>query len=244
MFVEDIKLTVFILLVGLFVIFFLSSIQVVVAQEETPIIFTEIMYDLDGGDDGHEWVEIYNNSDTSYEIGADWRFFDGANHVLNVVQGDTSLESGEVVVIADNAENFLLDYPDYTGTLVDSVVKLNNTGEEIKLSLDNGDTWITQVEYTAIDGAGNGYSLEYLNNIWTFSAELNGTPGYYLVSDETIECPTLEELLSQQSNINEDISEEDENVIEEGIEESVEEDNGETIGGSVEIGRASCRERV
>jgi len=60
MYLEDLKLTVFILFVGLFFIMFLSAIQVVVAQELDQVIFTEIMYDLEGSDDGYEWVEIYN----------------------------------------------------------------------------------------------------------------------------------------------------------------------------------------
>jgi Lamin Tail Domain len=207
MFFEDIKITVFILLIGVFVIVFLSSIQVVVAADiiDDQIIFTEIMYDLDGGDDGREWVEIYNNSNHSIEINSDWRFFDGSNHLLTIVQGDQTLDSGEMMVITDNADNFLIDHPEFTGSLVDSVVKLNNTGEEIKLSLDNGETWVAQFEYTSDLGAnGDGYSLEYLNNVWQPSVDINGNPNYYYQSEaDAIVCPTIDTNIINEDNINE-----------------------------------------
>lgn len=230
MYLEDIKLTVFILLVGLFVIVFLSSIQVVVAQVNSSIIFTEIMYDLEGADDGYEWVEIYNGSDVDYVIDSSWRFYDGSNHVVTVTQGDGILSAGEVIIIADNTENYILTHPDYTEDLLDSVVKLNNTGETLKLSLDGGETWIIEVEYSSsVGAAGDGNTLEYNGDAWQQSLIVGGSPGAYLANDEEIECCDCNSC--NVIDIIPDNNEEAVEIIEEEIEEIVEEeitDNGST----------------
>lgn len=212
MYIEDIKLTVFILFVGLFVILFLANIQVIRAEEDYSVLFTEIMYDVDGGDDGFEWVEIYNNGRMGLTIDSNWRFYDGSNHVLNIIQGDDQFASGEAIVIADDTDKFLLSYPDYVGTLLDSVVKLNNIGEQIMLSIDGGETWLTDGEYLSEwGGSGDGYSLEYRDAVWQSSINVGGSPGEYIadVADEQ-ECPTLEDLSDDDGvGLSDDVVEED-----------------------------------
>ena len=42
--------------------------------------FNEIMYDVVGSDDDREWLEIYNENNSSINIQS-WKFFeDGTNH--------------------------------------------------------------------------------------------------------------------------------------------------------------------
>jgi len=212
MYIEDIKLTVFILFVGLFVILFLANIQVIRAQEDYSVLFTEIMYDVNGGDDGFEWVEVYNNGNNGLTIDSNWRFYDGNNHVLNIINGDDQFNPGDAMVIVDDADKFILSYPSYVGAIIDSVVKLNNTGEQIMLSIDGGETWLADMEYLGEwGGSGDGYSLEYRNDAWQSSINVGGSPGEYIVNlvDEH-ECPTLEDLPDDDSTeLSDDIIEED-----------------------------------
>jgi len=89
---------------------------------ETDLLVSEIMYDLSGADANHEWIEAYNSGLDNVEIitgsgGQAWRFFDGSNHTLNLTQGTTTISGGEFFIITGNAVQFLLDYPDFVGTV-------------------------------------------------------------------------------------------------------------------------------
>src|SRR3989344_8913134 len=84
------------------------------------VVINEIMYNPSGPDEGHEWIEIYNNGPSDQDL-TGWIFFEaGTNHGLTVEQGDINLPEGEYVIIADNAAQFLLDYPGFSGNVLDS----------------------------------------------------------------------------------------------------------------------------
>ena len=56
------------------------------------IIVSEIMYDPQGTDTDHEWVELYNTGSDTVEITKDWRFVVGGdNHTLVSYQGGESI---------------------------------------------------------------------------------------------------------------------------------------------------------
>lgn len=151
------------LLLGVFTVPFLSFANV---------SFTEIMYDVSGSDTGREWVEI--TADTATDL-SDWKLFEAnTNHTLTLVKGAALVPAGSFVVIADNTEKFLLDFPSFTGTLFDSSFSLSNTGETI--SLRNADLVDTDtVSYTSGQGAaGDGNSLQKINSVWAASLP---TPG-------------------------------------------------------------------
>lgn len=138
------------------------------------LVMSEIMYSLEGADTGREWVEIFNDEGSSI-IPSEWRLFEnGTNHKLTLVQGEDALASGAYAVVADNAENFLLDWPDFSGTLFDSSFSLKNTGETLILrdaELVDRDT----VSYTSEWGAdGDGSSLQYSGGAWGIGVP---TPG-------------------------------------------------------------------
>lgn len=82
----------------------------------------------------HEWIEIYNKGTEAVNIEG-WKFYeDETNHGLTAFQGDFVIEPGEYAIIADNAENFVLDYPNFSGTIIDSSwSSLRESGEEIAL---------------------------------------------------------------------------------------------------------------
>lgn len=160
------------------------------AQEIPQIVFTEIMYDLEGSDSGREWVEIYNRGQVSIEIiggsgSNSWRFNDGSNHTLNLYQGDLILDPGEIAILTADAETFLQDYPGFSGTVIDTVMSLNNSSDTISLSNDGGQTYFTEVTYESSWGAsGNGHTLEKIDpegddspSNWQESVELGGSPG-------------------------------------------------------------------
>jgi len=112
-----------------------------VLASPTDIVINEIAaYETES----HEWIEIYNTGSGPVDI-TGWVFHeDGSNHSLSLYQGsDMVIESGEYAIIADVAENFVEDYPGFTGTVIDSSwSSLNESGEliELRASSDPADT--------------------------------------------------------------------------------------------------------
>jgi len=129
-----------------------------------PVIINEIMYDLEGGDEGREWIEIFNNGETQVDL-TDWKFYEygeDANHRLEITQGSSTLQPNEYAVIVDDSEEFLKDYPDYSGTLFDSSFSLNNSGENI--AIKNRTLLIDEVSYSSEwEANGDGNSLQRVN---------------------------------------------------------------------------------
>src|SRR3989344_1146156 len=55
------------------------------------VLITEIMYDLEGADQGHEWIELTNTGNAAVDIGS-WRLFEqGVNHKLTLAAGAASV---------------------------------------------------------------------------------------------------------------------------------------------------------
>lgn len=128
------------------------------------VAINEIMYDLDGSDDGREWIEIFNNGDTTIDISG-WKLHENeTNHGLTVAQGMFSISANGYAIITDKPDKFLIDNPSYSGILFDSTFSLNNSGES--LILKDGTLSITdEVNYSSSWGAnGNGRTLQRENN--------------------------------------------------------------------------------
>src|SRR6185369_3265286 len=85
------------------------------------IVLNEIMYDYKtGSDDGREWVEVYNNSDTPVDISS-YRFFEAdTNHKLKVVQGGGSISPRGYALIVSDINKFRINYSNFSGTIFDS----------------------------------------------------------------------------------------------------------------------------
>ena len=150
----------------------------------------EIMYDLPGSDAGREWVEVYQESDGCADL-AQWKFFEAnTNHGITLFQGEPAICSGGYAVLADDAEKFLVDHPDFSGSLFDSAFSLSNTGET--LALKNPDGNITNsISYSSAWGAnGNGRSLERNGSGW-FESLVNATPG--ILNSIFMQPPTQEQ---------------------------------------------------
>ncbi|MDP2586632.1 MAG: lamin tail domain-containing protein, partial [Candidatus Komeilibacteria bacterium] len=147
-------------------------------------------------DNNREWLEIYNSGNEAIELNAEsWRFNDGSNHTLRLVQGDWNLEPGEAAVLTSNDQTFLAEHENFEGTIIDTVMGLNNAGATLQLSADGGQSFFTSLSYESAWGAGgNGKTLEKIelagNNErenWREDEVDGGTPGY-------VEVPEQEEL--------------------------------------------------
>ncbi len=161
------------------------------------IIINEVMYDLSGTDDDHEWIEIKNISSQSIDL-TGWKFNDGSNHLLNAPpknggQGSLIIPSNGFAILADNASVFLSDHPGFGGTLIDTVMSLNNTADILKI-LNADSQVIDEISYTKEMGAaGDGYSLERVNDYSTqfcVSQYLGGSAGLANVPNCFTPTPT------------------------------------------------------
>ncbi len=164
---------------------------------QAQVVFTEIMYDVAGRDDGNEWVEVYNQGESDVDV-TTLRFVEGGvNHKITEMS-TAVLRAHEYAIIADNATAFSSLYPSFTGLLFDSSFSLANTGEA--LSLKNDEVSIDMVTYTPNEGAnGTGASLQKINTSWVVAA---ANPGYgSSLSDPLVEVASTTQVAAQLSSI-------------------------------------------
>ncbi|MBI5078307.1 MAG: lamin tail domain-containing protein [Candidatus Yonathbacteria bacterium] len=138
------------------------------------VFISEIMYDPEGADTGHEWVEVVNQGSASVDIAQAKFFEEGSNHSLVSVQGSTNLLSGAYAIIADNAQTFLSDHAGFSGIVLDSSFSLKNTGETISFKMPDGSVSDTAVYTGDQGGAGDGNSIHKIDGAWQGAAP---TPG-------------------------------------------------------------------
>ncbi|MEK7066783.1 MAG: lamin tail domain-containing protein, partial [Patescibacteria group bacterium] len=145
------------------------------------VVITEIAYDLKGADDGYEWVEIQNLTVAEIDL-TGWKFSDGSNHILNAPpekggHGSLIVPAGGYAVLADDAAVFLSDHPSFSGTVIDTVMSLNNTAATLAI-LDKDGATINSVSYQKEwGGNGNGMMLQKIAGNWKESTQEGGTPG-------------------------------------------------------------------
>lgn len=141
------------------------------------VVINEIMYDFEGSDDNHEWIEVKNVGNQSIDV-TNWRFEEGGTkHTLTLKQGDINIAGGTYAVIADNTDQFLADYSGFSGTLIDSSFALSNTGEKLTLLETKDGSIVNEVTYSSGWGAaGNGRTLQKKNGEFA-EGPIGGTPG-------------------------------------------------------------------
>lgn len=161
----------------LFIVIFILFSCIVLGN----ILINEIMFDPEGADEGHEWIEIYSNSSVNI---SGWKFYeDGTSHGLTLINGSWILNG--YAIIANEWNTFLADYPAYIGTLIDSSwSSLSQSGESLALKNSSGDI-IEEVNYSSSWGGEDGISLERIDPLkpsnnatnWGSSLVSKGTPG-------------------------------------------------------------------
>lgn len=135
------------------------------------VVINEFLYDAQGTDADQEYIELYNAGDTTVDL-TKYRINDGSNHALNVPPknggtGSISIPAGGYVLLVDNATDFLAAHPGISGTVIDTVLSLSNTGATLTL-LDDGGAPASSVIYTKDQGAaGDGNSLQKSGASWT-----------------------------------------------------------------------------
>ncbi|MFA6159433.1 MAG: lamin tail domain-containing protein, partial [Candidatus Paceibacterota bacterium] len=137
------------------------------------VMFTEVMYDLEGTDTGREWVEVYNAGSSGVDLG-DWKLFEGSTNHRLTASGATVVPAQGFAIIADNTAKFLEDNLGFSGILFDSTFSLSNDGETLVLR-DGSGADIDTVSYSSSLGAqGDGSSLQKNGSGWIAAVP---TPG-------------------------------------------------------------------
>lgn len=163
---------------------FLIVVGCVPMVADAQVVFTEIMYDVDGTDSGYEWIEVYNGSTDQIDLASFFLFENNVYHKIS--SEDTTMLSGQsYAVIADNPVKFLEKYPNFSGTIVDSAFSLNNSGETIKFF--NADKIeIDSFSYTSDMGAnGTGNSLQEYDGVFIVAEPTPGIKNSTIPIDET-----------------------------------------------------------
>jgi hypothetical protein len=164
------------------------------ALYDREVIINEIMYHPISEDSEDEYVELYNNSTQSINIGG-WKFTSGISYTI---PDGTIIPPKGYIVIAANAERLIARYPSLTtaNTFGNFEGKLDNRGERIQLSKPLSDTpanneFIIVDELTYGDGSnwgkwtdGGGSSLELKD-----PHSDNSRPDNWAGSDETNKAP-------------------------------------------------------
>jgi hypothetical protein len=121
---------------------------------------SEIMYDVPGSDSGREWVEVTNTGLEAVDI-AKYKLAEGTtNHGFTVVQGSTLLPPGGSAILADDPAKFQTDWPAFTGTLLNTVFSLSNTGETLVIKNASSSVQDTVSYSASLGAAGDGSSLQ------------------------------------------------------------------------------------
>ena len=167
-------------------IFFSAFLLPTLAQSQTDVVITEIMYQPAGAEETLEFVEILNPTGAAIDL-TGYSFTDGITFDF---PAGTTLAAGEYLVVVKDAQAFASAYPAVANFLGDFAGQLRNSGENLALSkLDGGSLVIVDsVDYN--DGGkwpgeadGSGASLELIhpnlnNNIpEAWAAGLTPTPG-------------------------------------------------------------------
>lgn len=157
------------------------------------VIITEILNNADGNDDGKEWFEIYNTSDSAIDL-QDWTVTDDGSNAFTISES-LVIEAGGFLVLGEETDPTLnsgaeVDYAWGTNTNF----TLGNGDDEVILSCggviidmvayDNGDTFpdpnsfsmaLSPDAYNSVDndlGENWGISLQPYGD-----GENSGTPG-------------------------------------------------------------------
>ncbi len=172
--------------IAIAILFILLPISHVSAK----IVFTEIMYDPSGSDTHHEWVELYNDGTDPVTISGgsssgSWRFYDGGNHYLSATatQGSMTINGGEYTILADDPSTFLIDYPNFTGSIIDTIINLPNTSGTVKI-VDGSGVVIDSVDYSKDQGGyDDGNSLQKKSDgAWIAALP---TPGAMIIENQS-----------------------------------------------------------
>lgn len=156
------------------------TLLILLCHDCEALLFTEIMFDLEGSDSGREWLELYNNGQFDVNLSELSFYESGTNHRMNLVSGREILASEGFAVIVDKPESFFDDYPGLEVSnmaIIDSTFSLSNSGEYI--SIRQGGMELAVLDYSDIIEdlePEDGHSI-FFESCWHTGPEPGGTPG-------------------------------------------------------------------
>lgn len=168
----------------LLVVFLSAAFFIMPKIAKAQVVINEIMYDLSGADDKHEWVELYNAGGLPIDL-TGWKINDGdneTNHALNAPpknsgRGSLILPAGSYLLLADDAATLITDLQNYSGPVIDTVLGLLNTTAILKLIDQDGAEMMAVAYNKTLGAAGNNRTLEWDGTTLKESLADGGTPG-------------------------------------------------------------------
>jgi hypothetical protein len=167
---------------------FLFSIYIGFGQD---IVINELNYNSAPDFDPEDWVELYNNSESSVDV-SNWVFKDDNDANQFVIPSGTIMNAGTYLVLAKDLAAFQTLFAGVSPVIGDIPFGLSKSGELVRL-FDSAGTLIDQLEYDDKDPwpeepDGDGNSLELINpsfdntlhTSWAASVTAtapHGTPG-------------------------------------------------------------------
>jgi len=156
-----------------------------------PIVFSEIMYNVNPVLPTENWVELHNTTSSAINLSG-WIFRDGRDTITNqyIIPAGTIIPANGYLVLSQLLSAFLSIFPSITNVLGDFTFNLDNNGEQIRLFDQNGTVRMTVI-YDDLESYGwpllsdgQGYSLELLDangkmnegSNW-FAGCFGGSPG-------------------------------------------------------------------
>ncbi len=178
--------------------------------EVPALVINEIMYNSLGDDE--EWIELYNNTDSTIDL-EDWKILDNdANHTPIIIPAGHSISSGDFFTVEIFTNGSFPFTPDYDGS---GNFALNNGGDAVRVWNPNG-ILVDIVVYDdtlpwPMEPDGNGPSLSLIdvnsdNSLaasWDPSDEDDGTPGSENFPPDpfiTVLDPNGGEIIEKESN--------------------------------------------
>lgn len=162
------------------------------------IRITEIMYDLPGADTGREWIKIHNDGSEAVSI-ADWKFNDGANHVLNEPPknggtGSLLVPSNGYAIFAADALQFIAEHT-VSISVIDTAMSLGQQNDRtyaVSLVRSDGSIEDTASYTTALGANGDGKSLQLINGVWQAASTTVDISSAQINSDAASPTPSTE----------------------------------------------------
>jgi beta-lactamase superfamily II metal-dependent hydrolase len=158
------------------------------------VVFSEVFYDTPGTDSVEEWIELYNNSPITVDIGG-WKIKDnnGSGGAFTIPSGET-IAPGTFYTIALDSTGFNNLYG-YDADLYGTFSALNNDGDALVLE-DNYGNVIDAVAWEGGAGAGTPAG-------WGSTTAPSASTGSTIVrSDETADTDTYSDWTTASNNGN------------------------------------------
>ncbi len=183
-------------------IYFILILLLIPYITKAQILITEVMYNPKGNDADREWFEAINLGESiKVKTGKDgWRIFDGKSRILK--GEDFIWDKNEIIIFAQNKNNFLNEHPNFKNKIIESSFYLKNKEGYIKL-IDENKNILAEFKYSSnLGGNGNGYSLIYENGNIIEGKNYNGSPGIYPEPLAKTEQTFLQDTKYQDNNRN------------------------------------------